>query len=485
MRVRFAPSPTGDMHLGNARTAVLNWLLFKKDENNSFVLRIEDTDEDRNQENSESGIYNALSWLGLDWTEGPENPKDCGPYRQSESKEIYNKYIDMLLENGNAYYCYKTPEQLEVLREEKTAAKLPPIFRRDVLESTPEEIAEYEKNGVLPTIRFAVPDQTVAFDDLIKGNVSFETENITDFVIRRGNGTPTYNYAVVIDDMRMDISVVVRGDDHLANTPKQILLYEAIKALGEDISTPDFAHLPMILGPDKSKLSKRHGSVSVNKVREEGYLPEVVVNYLSLLGWSSGDEQEIFTKDELVKAVDLSRISKSAAVFDFDKLKWMNQQALKAYTDEEFINFVMPFLESTGWDLSDKERTEKVILTVRESVRYGKDIIRWTELFFQDIDPANFDDEMKEVLSWEESKIVITEYKTKLENMDEFVKENIQPAIKEVQKENKIKGKKLFMPLRVALTGAVHGPDLVDSVVLVGKDKSIALLERVIAEYFA
>jgi len=485
MRVRFAPSPTGDMHLGNARTAVLNWLLYKKDKNNSFVLRIEDTDEDRNQENSEEGIYNALSWLGLDWSEGPNNPKACAPYRQSESKDIYNKYIDMLLKGGNAYYCYKTAAELDVLKEEKISKKLPPIFRRDVLESSVEEITEYEKNGILPTIRFAVPKQDVIFNDLIKGSVKFDTDNITDFVIRRGNGTPTYNFAVVIDDLRMNITTVIRGDDHLANTPKQILLYEAIKTLGEEVNTPNFAHLPMILGPDKSKLSKRHGSVSVNKAKEEGYLPEVLVNYLSLLGWSSGDEQEIFTKEELIKAVDLSRISKSAAVFDFEKLKWMNQQALKNYSDEEFINFVMPFLSKTDWDLSDKNRVEKIILTVKDAVRYGNDIVRWTEIFFEDINPAEFDDEMKKVLSWEEAKTVVLEYKSKLEKLDELTNETVFGAIKEVQKENKIKGKKLYMPLRVALTGAIHGPDLVDSIILVGKDRSISLLERVIAEYFA
>ncbi len=485
MRVRFAPSPTGDMHLGNARTAVLNWLLFKKDPSNTFVLRIEDTDEDRNQEHSESGIYKALEWLGLDWSEGPDKPLNCAPYRQSESKEIYDKYIDMMIENGNAYFCYKTAEELDALKEARATAKLPPIFRRADLESTPEEVEVYKQNGILPTVRFSVPKKIIKFKDLIKGEVVFDTDNITDFVIRRGNGVPMYNYAVVIDDFRMSVTTVIRGDDHLANTPKQIMLYDALKELGEDFVMPDFAHLPMILGPDKSKLSKRHGSVSVNKAKEDGYLADVLVNYLSLLGWSSGDEQEIFTREELIKAVDLTRISKSAAVFDFEKLKWMNQQALKSFSDEEFINFVMPYLENSGWDISDKERTKNIILTVREAVRYGKDILNWTEIFFAEIDPKNFDDEMKEVLSWETSATVVKSYKAKLEAMEDFVKDNINGAIKEVQKENSIKGKNLFMPLRVALTGAVHGPDLVESVALVGKEKSIALLEKVIAEYFA
>lgn len=483
MRFRFAPSPTGDLHFGNARTAIINWIMAKKSDKNSFILRIEDTDVERNTQSSEAGIYRAMKWLGLDYDEGPNNPGNFGPYRQSETLEMYKQYTAKLVESGDAYECFCTSEELEKRREESEAKKVPFSYDRRCLRLDKTEKDGLKRKGVQFSVRFKVPEKAIKFNDKIKGEVEFLSSTIGDFVIMRSSDIPTYNFAVVIDDIRMDIDTVIRGDDHLANTPKQILIYEAISRIDKNIKIPNFAHIPMILGPDRSKLSKRHGAVSVNRAIEEGYLPDALVNYLSLLGWSSEDGEELLSRDDLIKKVEFERMSSSASVFDFEKFRWINQQYLKKLSDKEFIDFVMPHLLLSGWNLPDNGTVEKIILTVREAVQYGAEIKKWTEIFFSEKNIEDFGDEQKDVLAWESSIGVIKEFRKLISEANGFSLETVSEAIKGVQNNLKVKGKQLFMPIRVASTGEVHGPDLKESIFLMGKNKVVAMIDKVITHF--
>lgn len=325
IRVRFAPSPTGPFHIGGARSALFNWLLAKKYTDGKFVLRIEDTDRVRSTKESEENIKAALKWLGLDWNEGIDVGGEYGPYRQTERLDIYKKFTDKLLAEGKAYYCYCTEEEIEAERQALRAQNKMPLYGGHCRNLTPEQIAKYEAEGRKPVIRFRTPcDQSVKFDDMVRGKMSFDSNGIGDFVIVKADGIPVYNYAVVIDDALMHITHVIRAEEHLSNTPRQVVLYEAL-----GFPVPKFGHISLILGKDHTKMSKRHGATSVEQYKNLGYLPEAIVNFLALLGWAPQSEQEIFSIDELIKEFSMDHVAKNPAVFDIDKLNWINAQYMK------------------------------------------------------------------------------------------------------------------------------------------------------------
>ncbi|HHY09450.1 MAG TPA: glutamate--tRNA ligase, partial [Firmicutes bacterium] len=343
VRVRFAPSPTGYLHVGGARTALFNWL-FARHHSGVFVLRIEDTDLARSSEEATQVILDALEYLGLDWDEGPKVGGDYGPYHQSERLDIYRKYAQKLLAAGRAYECFCTPEELEAKRKELIAKNKASHYDRRCLHLSAEEKEALRSKGIKPAIRFrAVSEGETEVADLIRGKVVFENTQIDDFVIYKSDGTPTYNFAVVVDDALMKISHVIRGEDHLSNTPKQIQIYDAL-----GLPLPKFAHIPMILGPDKALLSKRHGATSVMEFSKEGYLPQAMVNYLSLLGWGYDDSQTMFSVPDLIEKFSLERVSKNPAVFDLQKLEWMNGVYIRELSLEELYKKALPFWQKAG-----------------------------------------------------------------------------------------------------------------------------------------
>ena len=371
MRVRFAPSPTGPFHIGGARSALFNWLLARK-LNGKLVLRIEDTDRDRSKPEYEENIKAALKWLGIMWDEGVDVEGPYGPYRQMDRLAIYKKYTDQLLAEGKAYYCYCTPEELEAEREALTAKGMMPRYMGKCRNLTPEQKAEYEAQGRKPTIRFRVPEGVdLTFNDMVRGEVHFDSDGIGDFVIVKADGIPTYNYAVVIDDSLMHITHVIRAEEHLSNTPRQLLVYDAL-----GFERPVFGHISLILGKDKKKMSKRHGATSVDQYRQLGYLPHALVNFLALLGWAPTDEQEIFSEEELIKAFNMDHVAKNPAVFDIEKLNWINFQYMKQLTPDQLLELTLPFIEKAGYvqepiDADKKEWLKAVVWYVRDHLYYG------------------------------------------------------------------------------------------------------------------
>ena len=344
MRVRFAPSPTGHLHVGNARTALFNWLLARH-EGGTYILRVEDTDRGRSTAASEEAIKDDLRWLGLTWDEGIDAGGDLGPYRQTERLDLYARHTQQLLQGGHAYHCFCTPEQLEAERQAALAAGAAPKYAGTCRALDGADVAKRIAAGERPAVRLRVPaDRTVSFDDLVRGTVSFHTDVIGDPVIVRGDGIPAYNYAVVIDDALMRITHVVRGEDHISNTPRQILVYEAF-----GWAPPAFAHLSLVLGPDHAPLSKRHGATSVAEFRAKGYLPEALANYLALIGWSPGDGEELLPLDQLAARFELASVGHSAGVFDEAKLAWVNRHYLKLAAPDRLVTLSRPYLEKAGW----------------------------------------------------------------------------------------------------------------------------------------
>ncbi len=474
LRVRFAPSPTGKLHIGNARTAMFNYLLAKK-YNGKFVLRVEDTDFERSTKESENSILEDLKWLGLEWDEGPDKGGDYAPYRQSDRFDIYKKYTNELLSKGCAYKCFCTPEEIEEMRKQCAKEGKQPRYNGKCRNLTESDVEALEKQGKKYSIRFKVEEGiNIVVDDLIRGKVEFNSSNIGgDFIIVRSDGVPVYNYIVVIDDYLMKISHVVRGDDHLSNTPKQILVS---KALG--MTLPKYAHHSLILGPDRSKLSKRHGITSVSNYREEGYLPEALFNYLSLLGWSSESGEEIFSKEELIEEMDISRVGKSAAVFDFKKLRWLNSIYIRNYNIDKIMELLIPYLEKNGVDLNvvNKDWLKNFVETIRGNLEVLSEIKEWIGMFFNDV--VEYGDDCKEIIENDLNENLIKSFKENVEKTDEINSETYVTIMKAVMKETKIKGKKLFMPVRVLVTGKTRGPDLDKTLILIGKDKILKRIEK-------
>lgn len=474
VRVRYAPSPTGNLHIGNARTALFNYL-FAKHYGGDFVLRIEDTDFKRNKEEGERSQLKYMDWLGLDYDEGIGKEKEFGPYRQSERIEIYQKYAEQLLAEDKAYKCYMTAEELEAEREEQIANGLPPRYSGKHAHLTKEEQEQFEKEGRKPSIRIRVPqDRAYSFNDMVKGELSFEGKDFGDFVIVKNDGVATYNFAVAIDDHLMEISHVLRGDDHVSNTPKQLVVYEAL-----GFKPPVFGHMTLIVNENKKKLSKRDETIIqfIEQYDDLGYLPEALFNFITLLGWSPEGEQEIFTKEEFVKIFDEKRLSKSPAFFDNNKLTWINNQYIKAQPLERIVNLALPFFVKEGivtQEEVDNNRAwfEKLISLYQPQMSYGAEIVQLTKQFF--VEEIKFDEEELEILKQETTVAVFEDFLEKLEVAGDFTSENIKTLIKTIQKDTGVKGKNLFMPIRIASTGSMHGPELNTSLELLGRDRVVA-----------
>jgi nondiscriminating glutamyl-tRNA synthetase len=481
IRLRYAPSPTGHLHIGGARTALFNYL-FAKRQGGKFIVRIEDTDQTRNVENAAEKQMENLKWLGVQWDEGMDIGGPYAPYRQMERLDIYRKYIDQLLEEGKAYYCYATKEELDAEREEQLARGETPRISEKHRNVTPEQREQYEKEGRVPSIHFRVPDNKVyVVNDLIRGEVTFESNGIGDFVICRPDGIPTYNFAVVIDDYLMKISHVVRGEEHLSNTPRQLMIYEAF-----GWEPPQFAHLALILNQDGKKMSKRDESIIqfIEQYRELGFLPEAIVNFLVLLGWSPGGEEEIFSQEELIKLFSLERISKSPAVFDSAKMNWMNNHYLKHKPLDTIVEMCIPHLQKAGFiedtlTAEKKEWVRSIVALYQEQMSYCAQIVPLAALFF--LDDVVYDEEAKNVLLEPQVPEVLASFKNHLSATAEYSVDTISAALKAVQKETGHKGKALFMPIRVAATGQAHGRDLGQTLYLLGRDKVLKRLEEVLS----
>lgn len=475
VRVRYAPSPTGHLHIGGARTALFNYL-FAKHHGGDFVFRIEDTDIERNIEGGEASQLDNLAWLGIIPDESPVNPNPkYAPYRQMERLEIYNHYTNWLLEHGYAYKCFCTPEELEAEHNRQTEAGQAPMYNRKCRNLTPEEIKAKEEAGIPYTIRIKVPENEVyEFDDMIRGHVSFESKDIGDWVLVKANGIPTYNYAVVIDDHSMEISHVFRGEEHLSNTPKQIMLY---RMFGWEV--PQFGHMTLIVNENRKKLSKRDETIMqfVSQYKEEGYLPDAMFNFMALLGWSPEGEEEIFSHDELIKVFDEKRLSKSPSMFDQAKLKWVNNRYIKERSLEEIVALCKPFL-AKKYDLSSKsdEWITSLVAVYHDQLTYGAEICDLVDVFFNE--ELTVEDEALEFMKDETINNTLSVFKKHISELEDFTKENIQACIKATQKEAKVKGKMLFMPIRIATTGIMHGPDLTSSIALIGKETILKRLEK-------
>lgn len=478
IRVRYAPSPTGHLHIGNARAALFNYL-FARSHNGTFIIRVEDTDTKRNIEGGEESQLEYLKWLGIDWDESIDVGGDYGPYRQSERNDLYKKHYDDLLERGLAYKCYCTEEELEAEREGQIARSEMPRYSGKCRNLTDDERAALEAEGRKPSIRFAVPQgKTYTFNDIVKDDVSFESDGIGDFVIVKKDGIPTYNFAVAVDDHYMKISHVLRGDDHISNTPKQLMIYEAF---GWEI--PKFGHTTLIVNEERKKLSKRDGSIIqfIEQYKDLGYQPDALFNFIALLGWSPKGEDELFSKEELIERFDADRLSKSPAVFDTKKLEWMNNQYMKNLDLDEVVALSTPHLEEAGKIPKDRtpeqeEWVRKLVGLYQEQMSYGAEIVALSELFFKD--EIAYDEEASAVLAEEQVPEVMAELSRQLEALENFEAAEIKKSIKAVQKETGHKGKKLFMPIRVAATGQTHGPDLPSAIEVLGKEKVLARLSK-------
>jgi nondiscriminating glutamyl-tRNA synthetase len=477
-RVRFAPSPTGWLHVGNARTALYNWL-FARHHGGTFILRIEDTDLDRSTADSAVGILESMRWLGLDWDEGPEAGGTCGPYRQSERLALYQAAALRLLEQGQAYHCFCTPEQLEADRQEALAHGRPPQYVGRCARLAAAEVAHRRAQGP-GAIRFRVPREEVVVDDLIRGRVTFPAGEFGDFVILRTNGIPSYNFAVVVDDHAMGISHVIRGEDHLSNTPKQVFLY---RALG--YPPPAFAHLSMILGPDGTRLSKRHGATSVQQFMELGYLPEALLNYLALLGWSPGDDREVMPLEELTASFTLDRVSRSASTFDPGKLSWMNGVYLRTVPTARLFSLCRPFLTrepavGPPGEVLHESYLLAVVELVKNHAHFLTDLPTLVAPYVRPtVTPTP---EAEPYLHTEEARNIFRALSSRLEDRPPLNREEFVSMLKQVGKTLGLSGKNLFMPVRAALSGETHGPDLDRLYLTLGPVRAVDRLRRAAGE---
>ena len=480
IRVRYAPSPTGHLHIGNARTALFNYL-FARNLGGKFLIRIEDTDQKRNIEGGEESQLKFLQWLGIDWDESIDKDGGYGPYRQSERNHIYQQYYNQLLERGIAYKCYCTEEELEAEREAELARGEMPRYSGKCRNLSKEEQERLTAEGREPSIRFKVPSGKVyTFNDLVKNEVSFESDGVGDFVIIKKDGIPTYNFAVVIDDHLMEISHVLRGDDHISNTPRQLMIYEAF-----DWEPPIFGHMTLIVNESRKKLSKRDESIIqfIEQYEELGYLPSALFNFITLLGWSPEGEDEIFTKEDFINMFDADRLSKSPALFDTKKLEWMNNQYMKKLNLETVVEMSIPHLVKAGRLPAElNEEGEKwarnIISLYQEQMSYGAEIVELSDMFFKN--EIEYDEEAMVVLNEEQVPEVLKAFYAEIDALDVLEAGKVKNAIKAVQKSTGEKGKKLFMPIRVATTGQTQGPELPRAIELLGKEKIKTRLESVL-----
>jgi glutamyl-tRNA synthetase/nondiscriminating glutamyl-tRNA synthetase len=460
MRVRFAPSPTGHLHVGNARTALFNWLL-ARGHDGTFILRIEDTDIERSTKASEAGILEDLRWLGLEWDEGPDVGGPCGPYRQSERLHLYTSYANELLAASHAYYCFCSPQKLDEDRKGDLAAGRPPMYHGTCRSIAAVEAQQRIDGGERPVIRFRVPEHVdVTFQDLVRGEVTFNTDVIGDPVIVRSDGRPQYNFAVVVDDALMEVTHVIRGEDHISNTPRQVLLYEAL-----GFSPPVFAHLSMVMGPDHAPLSKRHGATSVGEFRAKGYLPEALVNYLALIGWSPGGNDELLPIDELARRFSLDDVGHSAGVFDEEKLAWANRHYLKQADPMRIAQLSIPFFEEVGVPMRPDARGLEFLasamgMAMASVDRLGQVPTRLAFLFDYDAAATLATPQILAEMRADGARAVVEALADELASAPRLDKEKFREAANRVKARTGQKGKALFHPIRVVLTGRAEGPEL-------------------------
>ena len=474
-RVRFAPSPTGYLHVGGARTALFNWL-FARHHGGVFVLRIEDTDVERSSAEMVEGILDGLRWLGLDWDEGPRIGGPYGPYFQSERLDRYRAMAQQLVDAGHAYYCYCTSEELEAKRAAAERAGSAWRYDRTCCRLAAADIAARESARTPRAIRFHVPEGATAFDDLVHGRIEFDAANIEDFVLLRSDGHPTYQLSVVADDVEMAITHVVRGDDHISNTPKQILLYRAIGA-----PVPQFAHVPLILGPDKKRLSKRHGATSVTEYARQGYLPEAMVNFLALLGWAFDGEREMFTMDELAEVFTLERVSKNPAIFNYEKLDWMNGEYFRALPLPVRADMVASYLRETGAlpeaAFHDRRFLERAVEAVGDRMKRPRQFLEYAGYLFVDqVDP--------EAAPWAElvakpmTAARLKKLAAILAEVDPFEHDAIEKATRGLAVSETVKAGEVIMPARIALTGKKVSPGIFDVMLLLGRERTVQRLRH-------
>ncbi len=480
VRVRYAPSPTGHLHIGNARTAIFNYL-FARHHGGDFIIRIEDTDVKRNVAGGEESQLTYLKWLGVDWDESVDRVGEYGPYRQTERLDIYRTHTQQLLDRKLAYLCYCNEEELEREREEQTERGETPKYSGRCRNLSAEEQAKFVAEGRIPSVRFVVPqDRVYAFQDTVKGEISFRSDDFGDFVIVKKDGIPTYNYAVAVDDHLMAITHVLRGEDHITNTPRQLMIYEAF-----DWTPPEFGHMTLIVNDQRKKLSKRDESIVqfIQQYDGLGYLPEALFNFITLLGWSPEGEEEIFSRERLIEIFNANRLSKSPAVFDTAKLSWLNQHYMKQAAPERVVGLCIPHLKAAGRlpeqpNEQELEWATALVTLFRDHLRFGAEIVPLSDLFFQEV--PELIDEAAIVMAEETVPTVLEAFRNNINAAPEqdFTIDNIKAWIKAVQAATGIKGKGLFMPIRVALTGQMHGPDLNGTIWLLGRTEVLKRLAK-------
>jgi nondiscriminating glutamyl-tRNA synthetase len=472
VRVRFAPSPTGFVHVGSLRTALYNYL-FARHNNGKFILRIEDTDQDRLVEGAVDNLLNVLKWTGLDYDEGPEKEIDSACYYQSKRLEIYHKHIKILFDKGHAYACFCSNERLEQMRSEQIGRGEDPRYDGHCRSINPNEAKIRMQNDPY-IIRMKIPSgEIVVVNDVVRGEVSFQTDILDDQVLIKSDGFPTYHFANVVDDHLMEISHVIRGEEWLTSTPKHVLLYKMF-----DWEIPKFAHLPLLLNADRSKLSKRQGDVAVEDYRDKGILPQALVNFVALLGWNKGDDQEIFSLSELCEHFTLERVTKAGAVFDINKLYWMNGHYIRQMDENEYLEMGIKWLTKLGLDSGEQEKNKLILLSVRNHLNRFDELVDVTSIFFNN--ELNYTEDALEWIKKDESLQIFEKMQGRIKNYSELTLDNFKALMKDVQNETGIKGKDLWMPVRAAITGQITGPELPVVITVVGKERVETFLDQTI-----
>jgi nondiscriminating glutamyl-tRNA synthetase len=471
IRVRFAPAPTGLLHIGNARTALYNHL-FAKRHGGTVILRIEDTDLERSTDASIGQILNDLNWLRIHWEEGPDRGGSSGPYRQSQRLPTYRDHAEQLLRDGKAYRCFCSPERLEALRKEQLAKGKMPRYDGRCRSLSSEEINDRESKGIRPVLRFRVQLGHIFFNDIVHGRMSFDLEGISDFIIVRSDGMAAYNFACVIDDHLMDVTHVIRGDDHLSNTPRQILLYQAF-----GWQSPSFAHHPLILGPDKSPLSKRHGATAVSQYREEGFLPEALLNYLVILGWTSPSGEEILSLERMVEEFSLDSLSRNAPIHSRKKLEWLNSIYIRKKEKDQLSELLLPYLEKAGLSITqyDRDHLNHIFEILKENLVVLSQIEEYLGIFFDE--KFAFEDGAETILSDPRNKETLEAILNVLKVSPEITTDTWPFMLTQIEEMTGRKGKDLFSPFRAAVTGKTKGPELAKAIPLLGKERIIRRLK--------
>lgn len=478
IRVRFAPSPTGYLHVGGLRTALYNYLFAKKN-NGKFILRIEDTDQSRYVEGAVEKLIDSLNWVGLNYDEGPDVNGNFGPYFQSQRLEIYSSQVKKLLEENKAYYCFCTPERLTALKEEQQKLKLPQAkYDKHCLHLSANEIKEKLESGIPKVIRLNVePNQSIKFTDIVRGIVEFNSDTIDDQILIKSDGFPTYHLANVVDDHLMEISHVIRGEEWLSSTPKHVLLYQHF---GWDI--PQFAHLPLLLNPDKSKLSKRQGDVAVEDYRDKGYLKEALVNFVALLGWNFGDDKEFYLIDEMIEKFSLERVNKAGAVFNVEKLNWLNGLHLRNKSNDELLELFKIELQKSKYaniNIAD-EKLISIIEAMKERVEFVKDFINSCTYFYEP--PIDYDEAIIKKRWKEDSEKLLNEFSFGLSKVESPQKQDYEEILHKVAEQNNVGAGKIIHPLRLAVSGVGIGPGVFDLLYILGKDEVLKRIENGIVE---